>query len=62
MGVMLTMWVSFWGFGKVLGLVPGNQMMDAWSAAVLLEPEPERETMGPVGPNWFGSVSLLEKL
>jgi hypothetical protein len=27
-----------------------------------LEPEPERETMGPVGPNWFGSVVLLENL
>jgi hypothetical protein len=60
MGVMLTMWVSFWGFGKVLGLVPGNQMMDAsWSAAVLLEPEPEERPLGPVGPNWFGSVFCL---
>jgi len=32
---------QFWGFGKVLGLVPGNQMMHG--QPVLLEPEPERD-------------------
>jgi len=27
--------------------------------AVLLEPEPEERPLGPVGPNWFGSVFCL---
>lgn len=50
---------QFWVLGKFLVWFQGTRWDAAWSA-VLLEPEPVRETMGPVGPNWFGSVVLLE--
>jgi len=56
MGVMLTMWVSFGVLGKFLVWFQGTRWCMVSQFCWNLN---QRETMGPVSPNWFGSMFCL---